>query len=104
MHGYFVSLRTDLGDRGNVVRLLLDNSARMKRMGCLSYLVSVAADDDVTIWLGEVWRSKEHHVAALEDPDLKSSVAKILERLPEGFSGVDVDVLGGFSRDADCYS
>ena len=39
----------------------------MRAAGCHLYLVGLAATDDVTIWVSEVWESKESHDAYMKE-------------------------------------
>jgi quinol monooxygenase YgiN len=55
MYGYLGSMKTHPGKRAEVVEILLGGVEGLRRVGCLQYTVAVAASDDVTIWVSEVW-------------------------------------------------
>lgn len=64
--------------------------------GCHLYLVSKAASDPDTIWVTEVWNSKEDHAKSLQLPGVGGLIAQampILAGMPSGAQ--ELEVLGG---------
>lgn len=65
--------------------------------GCLLYLVSEDDNDSQTIWITEVWETKEAHDNSLKLTGVKELISKaipILDGQPE--KGLEFHVLGGF--------
>jgi quinol monooxygenase YgiN len=65
-YGYIGSMKTKPGRRDEVVALLLSGVDRLAGVGCEVYLVSLSETDPDTVWVTEVWQSKEHHDASLQ--------------------------------------
>lgn len=94
-YGYIASMKTEPGHRDDVVAILLGGADGLRRAGCELYVVSVADDDDVTIWVSEVWRSKQHHDASLRLPETKAAIAAAMPMLTGEFTGQELTVVGG---------
>jgi quinol monooxygenase YgiN len=62
------------GQRDTLIGILLESTAAMP--GCLSYIVAKDVKDENTIWITEVWDSKDSHAASLTLPDVKAAIAK----------------------------
>lgn len=64
--------------------------------GCTAYVVSRARDDHNTVWVTEIWDSKEDHDRSLYVEGVKELIARALPLLdgpPQ--KGLELDVLGG---------
>jgi quinol monooxygenase YgiN len=48
-YGYIGSMRTQPGKRDDVVEILLSGTEGLRKLGCRSYVVGLAADDPATI-------------------------------------------------------
>jgi quinol monooxygenase YgiN len=94
-YGYLGSMKTKPGHRDDVVQLLLSGVDGLRSAGCNLYLVSASNDDDVTIWVSEVWASKEHHDSSLRLPETRAAIAKAMPMLTGEFSSRELTVLGG---------
>jgi quinol monooxygenase YgiN len=94
-HGYIASMKTKPGYRDDVVSLLLSGADGLREAGCDLYIVSVSDADDVTIWVTEVWQTKEHHDASLQLPEVKAAVAKAMPMLTGEFTRQELSVVGG---------
>lgn len=94
-YGYIGSMKTIPGHRGDVVSILLSDVDSLKEAGCDLYIVSVSDSDDDTIWVSEVWRTKEHHDASLELPETKAAISKAMPMLTGEFTGQELTVVGG---------
>ena len=62
------------GQRDVFIDILLEGVGAMP--GCLSYIVARDANDADTIWITEVWDSKESHTASLMLPAVRQAIAK----------------------------
>jgi len=74
-YGYIGSMKATAGHRDDVISILLSGVDGLRRAGCHLYVVSAAQGDDETIWVSEVWESKEHHDASLAMGDLATTVS-----------------------------
>ncbi|MGC4746788.1 putative quinol monooxygenase [Micromonospora sp. DT201] len=94
-YGYIGSMKTKPGRRDDVVDILLSGVDGLREAGCDLYVVSVSDTDDVTIWVSEVWQSKEKHDASLQLPETKAAIGKAMPMLTGEFTSQEVTVRGG---------
>ncbi|WP_377513887.1 putative quinol monooxygenase [Micromonospora vulcania] len=94
-YGYIGSMKTTPGHRDDVVAILLSGVDGLREAGCDLYVVSVSTTDDVTIWVSEVWQSKEHHAASLQLPETRAAIGKAMPMLTGEFTGQELTVAGG---------
>ncbi|MGW6062644.1 putative quinol monooxygenase [Streptomyces sp. NPDC055189] len=94
-YGCIVSMKSKPGSRDDVAALLLSAVEGLREAGCVSYVVGLADDDDVTIWVSEVWQTKELHDASLELPEAKAAIGKAMPMLTGEFTKQEVSVAGG---------
>ena len=95
MYGYIGSLKTKPGCRDDVATLLTAAAAGLRAVGCSHYIVFAADSDADTIWVTEVWESKEKHDASLQLPEAKAAIAKALPMLTGEFTRQELSVVGG---------
>lgn len=94
-YGYVGTMKAKPGRREEVVAILLESTAGLREAGCELYLVGVAETDEETIWVTEVWRSKEHHDASLQLPEVRAAIESAMPMLTGEFTGHEVTVRGG---------
>lgn len=94
-YGYQGSMKTKPGCRDDVVAILLGGVEGLRDVGCEAYIVSVSDTDADTIWVTEVWQSKEHHQASLQLPETKAAIAKAMPMLTGEFASQELRVVGG---------
>jgi quinol monooxygenase YgiN len=94
-YGYIGSMRTRPGRRDDVVAILLSGTDGLRDHGCHLYVVSVSDTDEDTIWVSEVWESKEHHHASLQLPETKAAISKAMPMLTGEFTRQEMTVVGG---------
>jgi quinol monooxygenase YgiN len=94
-YGYIGSMKTTAGHRDDVVEILLRGVDGLRAAGCHLYVVSAAADDEDTIWVTEVWDSKEHHDASLQLPETRAAIEAAMPMLTGEFTGQELSVAGG---------
>ena len=93
MYGLIGKFTAAEDKRDELISYLLEGLRDMP--GCLSYVVARDPEDDVTIWVTEVWDSAENHLGSLKLPHVQAAIAKArpiiagMERLAE------TDVVGG---------
>ena len=74
MYGLIGSMIAVEGKRDELIKILLDGVSGMP--GCLSYVVAKDPKDANSIWITEVWDSKESHAASLKLPSVQAAIAK----------------------------
>ena len=94
-YGYIGSMKTKPGHRDDVVSILLSGVDGLREAGCDLYIVSVSDVDDDTIWVSEVWRTKEHHDASLLQPETRAAIDKAMVMLTGEFTSQELRVVGG---------
>jgi quinol monooxygenase YgiN len=94
-YGYIGSMKAKPGHRDDVVSILIDGADDLRKIGCHLYVVGVAATDEDTIWVSEVWESQEHHDDSLQSPEVKAAIAQAMPMLTGEFTGQEVAVAGG---------
>jgi quinol monooxygenase YgiN len=94
-YGCIASMKTQPGARDEVVSLLLSAVDGLREVGCELYVIGLADDDDVTLWITEVWRTKEHHDASLELPETKAAISKAMPMLTGEFTKQELSMAGG---------
>lgn len=85
-YGYIGSMKTKPGHRDDAVPILLGGVDSLRAAGCELYIVSLSDTDDDTIWVNEVWQSKEHHDASLQLPEAKAAINKVMPMLTGEFT------------------
>ncbi len=98
-YGYIGSMKTKSGYRDDVVSILLGGTDYLREAGCNLYIVSIADDDD-TIWVNEVWQTKEHHDASLQLPQTKAAISKAMPMLTGEFTSQELSVVGGLGMES----
>jgi quinol monooxygenase YgiN len=94
-YGYIGSMKSKPGQRDDVVSILLGGAGSLRAAGCDLYIVSVSDNDDDTVWVTEVWQSKEHHDASLQLPEAKAAISKAMLMLTGEFTSQELTVVGG---------
>ena len=94
-YGCFGSLKAKPGHRDEVVQILLTASKGVAAAGCHLYVVGVAPDDDQTIWVDELWDSKEQHDASLQLPEVRAAIGRAMPMLTGEFTSQEFAVVGG---------
>jgi len=95
VYGYIGSMKTKPGCRDEVAALLTAGAAALRAIGCSHYLVFASDTDPDTIWVTEVWESKEKHDASLQLPEVKAAIATAMPMLTGEFTRQELSVLGG---------
>jgi quinol monooxygenase YgiN len=83
--------------RDELIAILLNGVSGMP--GCLSYIVAKDPSDPNSLWITEVWESKEKHEASLSLPSVQEAIrqgrpfiagfGERFETIPVGGHGVD---------------
>jgi len=94
-YGYVNSMKTRPGHRDEVAAILTSGADGLRAAGCRLYVVGLDAADDVTIWVSEVWESKDHHDASLQLPETRAAIARAMPLLTGEFSSRETIIAGG---------
>lgn len=94
-YGLIGSMKVQPGHRDALAATLAGGADALRAAGCEVYAVTVAVDDDVTIWVTEVWVSKQHHDDSLKLPEVQAAVAQARPVLTGEFFSQEVAVVGG---------
>ena len=94
-YGYIASMKTKPGHRDDVAAILTGGADGLRAAGCRLYVVGLAESDDVTIWVTEVWESKEHHDASLRLPETRAAIAHAMPMLTGEFTSQETAIAGG---------
>lgn len=96
MYGLMGKLKTHPGKRDEMVGHLLEAVKVMRGMaGCYVYVVSHATDDPDTIWVTEIWETKEAHDASLGHEAVKAAIAAGRSLIAEPPYGFEIEPIGG---------
>lgn len=93
--GYIGSMKVKPGHRAEVVAVLVAGADGLREAGCDLYVITESATDDDTVWVSEVWQSKEHHASSLQLPEVIAAVEKIMPLLTGEFTSQETRVAGG---------
>lgn len=100
-YGLIASLRAKEGKAEELGKILLRASEMVsKAKGCISYVVSLDAEDNSLLWITEVWETKADHDASLKNPDVRALIGTaipLLDGSPQ--KGKELKVLGGLGSD-----
>ena len=93
MHGLIGKMIAAPGKRDELIAILLESTTEMP--GCLSYVVARDTKDADSIWITEVWDSKESHAASLSLPAVKAAIAKARPMIAGFGDYVTTEPVGG---------
>jgi quinol monooxygenase YgiN len=94
-YGYQGTMKAKAGHRDDVVAILLSGLDGLEAAGCELYVVSVSDTEPDTVFVTEVWQSKEHHDASLRLPATQAAIGRAMPLLTGEFSSVQTTVVGG---------
>ncbi len=93
--GLYGKIIAQPGQRDALVEVLLEAAAVLETpAGCELYIINVSPTEPETIWVTEVWESKEDHAASLQ----LDAVKQIIQRgrpLIAGGERIEVVPVGG---------
>ena len=97
MYGLIGKISTVPGQRDALAAILLEGTGVMP--GCLSYIIATDPKDPDTLWVTEVWDSRDSHRAALALPAVQAAIAKGRPLIAGFEQQVETVPLGGFGLD-----
>lgn len=94
--GLIGKLKAYPGQRETLAGYLLDGANLLREMeGCYLYVITYATDDADTIWITEMWRSKEDHQASLAHEGVRAVITSARPLIAEPPDGFEVVPVGG---------
>jgi len=95
-YGCYVKFTANIGQRGRLVELLLEAAAGIQTVeGCELYIVNISPAESETVWVTEVWRSKEEHDASLTLESAKELIQRALPLLAKPPELIPIQPVGG---------
>ena len=95
-YGLYGKLQAQAGKGPELSVILLQAAALMETAnGCILYLVSTTAETPDSIYVVEVWDTKEDHDASLTLPGVRELITQAMPLLDGSPEGITLDVLGG---------
>jgi quinol monooxygenase YgiN len=98
MYGLIGSMSAAPGQRDDLIAILTEAVSNMP--GCLSYVVAKDAKDENTIWITEVWDSKESHDASLSLPSVRKAISAAKPMISAFGNQVITTPMGGYGLPA----
>ncbi len=96
-YGLHGKLKASSGNGDKLATILLEAAKLVSTAkGCCLYLISKDHTDPGTVWVTEVWDSREDHANSLQVAGVKELIAQampILDGKPE--KGQELEILGG---------
>ena len=74
MYGLIGRMKASPGKRGELAAIFLEGTDAMP--GCLSYIVAEDMADADSLWITEVWDSKQSHADSLKLPAVQAAIAR----------------------------
>ena len=74
MFGLIGRIIAEAGKRDELAQILIDGVSGMP--GCRSYVVALDATDQDSLWITEVWESRDKHEASLALKPVQDAIAK----------------------------
>lgn len=93
MYGLIGKMTAVEGKRDALIAVLLEGTKEMP--GCLSYVVAKDPADATTIWISEVWDSRESHAASLSIPAVREAVTKGGPMIARFELSIETEPVGG---------
>lgn len=96
-YGLLGKLQSQAGKGNEIAEILLNAASLMEDIeGCIVYIVNKSADNPDSIWVMEVWESKEAHDDSFNIPGIRDLIEQAVPILAERTQdGLTLEVLGG---------
>lgn len=87
------------GRRDDLLAILLRRNEALRGVGCLAYEVGISEDDLDTIFVVELWDSKEAHTASLRLPQVQAVIEEARPIMSGVYGGYRFSIAGSPLRD-----
>jgi len=98
MYGLIGSMTAVPGRRDDLIAILTEAVSDMP--GCLSYVVAKESRDEATVWVTEVWDSKDSHDASLSLPSVTKAISAARPMISAFGNQVITAPVGGYGLPA----
>lgn len=91
-------LTTKVGQQANLAGILIEASKLVSTAkGCNLYVIGLDENEQNTVFVTEIWDSKEDHDNSLKVPGVKELIGKAMPMLDgQPSKGQELEILGGF--------
>ncbi len=94
-YGYINQFTAQPGKRDELIVVLSQAAQALEaNVDCIQYVVGVTAQPD-TVWVTEVWMSKQAHDAALEPEDVKTTITRAMPLIASISHVAEQRIVGG---------
>ena len=93
MYGLIGRIEAVPGERDRLAGILLEGTEAMP--GCRSYVVARDPDREDSLWVTEVWDTRESHQESLRLPAVQAAIAKGRPLIAGFFDRTETEPLGG---------
>ena len=94
-YGYVNKFTTKSGKREELMTVLLKAAKVLEtNSDCLQYLISTAGEPE-TLYVTEIWASKQAHDASLEPPGVKTVIAQAMPFIASVSNIAELQIEGG---------
>jgi len=96
MYGLYGKMTAHAGQREALLSALLRGAQMLGDLeGCYAYIVSRATDDEDSVWVTEVWRSREDHQASLAHQAIRTLITEARPLIAWMSDRVEFEPVGG---------
>ena len=95
-YAYFGSFRAKEGKRDTVAKLWKEAAIQLKKNAdCLEYIISTSDEDSNTVWLWQVWTSREAHDKSIQEEYAQNIIRKATPFIESYGKHLDLIIVGG---------
>lgn len=95
-YGSYVKLTAHSGQQAQLLELLVEAADAMTDVkGCDMYIVNTSPNDPDSVWVTEIWRSREEHDASLTGETAKAQIQRALLLLAGPPEAIILQPIGG---------
>ena len=96
MYGLIGKIDATPGNRDELAAILVGMG---EMPGCISYVVANDPSEPDSLWVTEVWESKQAHADSLALPEVQAAIAEGRPLIAGFASRIETDPVGGFGID-----
>ncbi len=94
-YGFSAKFTTQPGQRDELAAILLESADQLKdNEDCLQYLMSISDEPD-SLYVTEIWKTKEAHDAALELEASKTLIRRAVLLIAGMSDRTETEIIGG---------
>ena len=94
--GLFGKMTAVANKRDELIDILVEAAHMLNtNHDCLHYVIGKSEEDENSIWIWELWTTKEAHDKSLEPQEVKDIIMKARPLIAEIAQGVNLNIVGG---------